>query len=274
MADTKITDLDELTTVDASDPLAVVDDPTGAPVTKKATAVNIVKGGGGFTHTAAYASRPASTNDGNLFLPNDSYVTQRDTGAAWIPWGPIYPFVEPPAAGWSWVNQGTATLISANYGYTLSIPTGAASGVAARIRAEPTPPYVITAWILPLLPGINNAQCGIGWYQAGTTEMVIFSITYADRWEFSIYKNTNPTTFSANYVKIAVHDLVSPVCMRIEDDGSDRICSWSQDGLNFIELHSVGNTDFLTADNVFFYINNGGGTGYTHMNTLLSWREE
>jgi len=45
MSDKTITQLSELTTVEATDILPVIDDPAGTPVTKKATAKNIVKGG-------------------------------------------------------------------------------------------------------------------------------------------------------------------------------------------------------------------------------------
>tara|TARA_Y100000310_G_scaffold280361_1_gene300044 strand:+ start:1842 stop:2579 length:738 start_codon:yes stop_codon:yes gene_type:complete len=43
MADTKITDLTELTTIASADELAVVDDPAGSAATKKITKANLVK---------------------------------------------------------------------------------------------------------------------------------------------------------------------------------------------------------------------------------------
>ncbi|GEM_PF-2550611 len=45
MSDKTITQLSELTTVENTDILPIVDDPTGTPITKKATAKNVVKGG-------------------------------------------------------------------------------------------------------------------------------------------------------------------------------------------------------------------------------------
>lgn len=45
MSDKTITQLSELTTVETTDILPIVDDPTGTPITKKATAKNVVKGG-------------------------------------------------------------------------------------------------------------------------------------------------------------------------------------------------------------------------------------
>lgn len=43
MANSKITELTELTTVATADLLAVVDDPSGSPATKKATVANLIK---------------------------------------------------------------------------------------------------------------------------------------------------------------------------------------------------------------------------------------
>ncbi|HSA06136.1 MAG TPA: hypothetical protein P5556_03045 [Candidatus Gastranaerophilales bacterium] len=45
MANQKITQLTELTAVDKADILYIVDDPSGTPVSKKATAKNITKAG-------------------------------------------------------------------------------------------------------------------------------------------------------------------------------------------------------------------------------------
>ena len=42
MADSKISDLTELTTVDNADLIAIIDDPSGTPVTKKITKANLV----------------------------------------------------------------------------------------------------------------------------------------------------------------------------------------------------------------------------------------
>jgi len=64
--------------------------------------------------------------------------------------------------------------------------------------------------------------------------------------------------------------------MRIADNNTNRICSVSADGQNWIEVHSVGRTDFLTADQVGFMIRPTNsatpniGTGVS----VLSWKAE
>jgi len=70
MADSKITELTELTTVESSDLIAVVDDPSGSPITKKATVSNI---------TASKAPLASPTFTGTVTLPKT--VEIQDTSA-------------------------------------------------------------------------------------------------------------------------------------------------------------------------------------------------
>jgi hypothetical protein len=59
---------------------------------------------------------------------------------------------------------------------------------------------------------------------------------------------------------------------RIADDGANRISSISTDGINFRVIHTVARTDFLTADQVGFFVNCQETTWDAGM-TLLSWKE-
>ena len=69
MADAKITELTELTSVESTDLIAVVDDPSGSPVTKKATVSNL---------PAAKAPIASPTFTGTVTLPA---VEIQDTSA-------------------------------------------------------------------------------------------------------------------------------------------------------------------------------------------------
>jgi hypothetical protein len=60
--------------------------------------------------------------------------------------------------------------------------------------------------------------------------------------------------------------------IRIADNGTNRLCSYSVDGQNWFQFHSVGRTDFLTATEVGFFANDASNT-YECGITLLSWKE-
>ena len=61
--------------------------------------------------------------------------------------------------------------------------------------------------------------------------------------------------------------------MRIEDDGTYRNIYLSPDGLHFVLIHQVSNTDFLTADQIGFCADSESTT-YPLSANLISWKEE
>ena len=63
-----------------------------------------------------------------------------------------------------------------------------------------------------------------------------------------------------------------PRWLRITDDGTDRKVYFSSDGLHYTQLHTVGRTDFLTADEICFFANSQNAT-YPIGITVVSWEE-
>lgn len=57
-----------------------------------------------------YDNKPAAGVKGRLFLPTDGLFLEYDDGAAWHQYGPYRRLKAPPQTGWSWVNQGNATV--------------------------------------------------------------------------------------------------------------------------------------------------------------------
>lgn len=227
-------------------------------------------GGGDSTHTAVYASRPAASNAGDLFLPSNGVVIERDTGAAWVPWGPLFPMATPPTvASLAWVNQGAATADETNGGIYLLAPANASYSLKMLTKAAPATPYTVTAWILPQVHIVNYNSVGLCWRQSSDGKIVYFGRSGPEG--LIVQKATNPTTFSASYLARGL-SAWGAICLRIADDGTNRKCFWSLDGQHFHQFHSVGRTDFLTADEVGFYAQSQNAT-YPAGVTLLSWKE-
>ena len=232
-------------------------------------------GSGDSTYTAAYASIPAASNDGDLFLPSDGLVLYRDTGAAWASWGPIFPLTAPVYGDFAWINQGTATATTTQGGIVLYTPAVAGDQLRILKKAAPATPYTITAAVLLHLTNANYNTAGICWRQSSDGKAVVFCSDTTSSFALTINKYTNETTYSAAYV--STHPprfAMSPILyLRITDNGTNRIISFSWDGINFLTLHTVGRTDFLTADEVGFFVNSSNAT-YPVWMTLLSWKEE
>jgi hypothetical protein len=69
-------------------------------------------------------------------------------------------------------------------------------------------------------------------------------------WILRSSKLTTSTSFSLDYRTQRIEQFYG--WLRIQDDGSNRICEWSMDGQKWVQFHSIGRTDFLTADKIGF----------------------
>lgn len=190
---------------------------------------------------------------------------------------PIFPEVTSPVSGdFTWVNQGTATLTQLSYGLELSAPASAGTDVHLLYKAAPSTPYSITAGFFAFLGETNYPYCGIGFRESSTGKLVLFGLTYINNVLYlELDKYTDENNYSAAYTAATLLDDIytyRPWFLRITDDGSNRKVYSSPDGRNFRQLHSVGRTDFLTANQVFFFANSEN-TNYANVLTLFSWKQ-
>lgn len=227
-------------------------------------------GSGDSTHTAAYGSRPSSSNDGDLFLPNDGFQLERDTGSVWVPWGPLFPFTAPISGDFAWINQGSSSVSTTKGGIFLSVAVS--SGIVLRKKAAPSTPYTITIAFLPLAYNVNFQTMGVAFRQSSDGKLHTFTLEHSSTAINLVSQKWNSaTSFNANYTS-SVYLRSGLIFMRIADNGTNRICSYSGDGQNWISFHSIGRTDFLTADEVGFFGSESGGVRAMGM-TLLHWAE-
>lgn len=267
---------------------------TNAPITLNTTGLVFAQfssgGGGDAVLTDVYGSRPAPSNDGNLFLPNDGFSIQRDTGAIYTPWGPIFPLVEPDNTQFAWINQtsgGQSAAVAQQKGaiyFSTPKTSGNTLNIRVRKKAAPATPYIITAGFLfigDIFGGGASSlvnECGLVWRESGSGELVCFMIGQVAN--FALRKWNSPTSFNSEYFNHSSSGWCwnhgALIWLRIADDGTNRIASISADGQNFIAVHTVGRTDFLTADEVGIFLRSDGDSAGSHGGigmTLLSWDE-
>jgi hypothetical protein len=227
---------------------------------------------GAITYSSAVGNEP-SANVGDLYFPTNGYAVERYTGSAWHQWGMVFPLTDPNLQSFAWVNQGGAASVSTNGGIFLRAPVSSAANYRIQKKSAPTPPYTVTAAINPTCIALNFQQAGILFRQASDGKFVTFGFEYATPGvSLAVYKYNSPTSFNASYQVQGFSQGQQPTWLRITDNGSNRVCSWSVDGQNFIQFHSVGRTDFLTADEVGFFVNDQTNT-IEAGNLLLSWKE-
>lgn len=206
----------------------------------------------------------ALPNDATKFLDGTGHWTA-PTGAGGNP-NPLTQnatITAPVNSDFSWVNQGTATVVDHTTSFVLR--DGAVGNVAnliLRVKSAPTPPYTITVLVTTTLPyqkewlayglafrdsvggGIHAFMCSVPDSAAGVGAGKRGNMTMrSSKW-------TNATTFSADYATsdYRVAELVQ--WFKIQDDNTNRILSWSPDGVEWFVFHTVGRTDFLTANQV------------------------
>jgi Collagen triple helix repeat (20 copies) len=248
---------------------------TGATGAAGATGATGAAGAAGAANifTSSVAARPAPSADGNLFLPSNGFDIERDTGAAWVPWGPLYPLTAPVDGDFAWINQGGASVDTTKGGIYLEVPAGAGENNRIRKKAAPATPYTITAGFIPNMAILNSATIGIGFRQSSDGKLVILGLQSSGNvLPFLVEKYNSPTSVNSVYINNAVIPGGNMMWLQISDDGANRICRFSMDGQHFLQIHSVGRTDFLTADEVFFFVNAINATYATGM-TLISWKQ-
>lgn len=160
-----------------------------------------------------------------------------------------------PCATGDFTSFGTGlTAVNTAFGVNLTkAGNGTAHNLSGLYKAAPGTPYTIT---VPMQWNGSNKEytiAGIGWSD-GTGYVWMYAITNdpggggpTGQMKIGVGKYTNTTTFSADYLQEFSNVMASDILwFRIKDDGTNRICYFSKDGVNFFQFHSIGRTDFLT----------------------------
>jgi hypothetical protein len=145
-----------------------------------------------------------------------------------------------------------------------------------RVKSAPATPYTITAIISNSYVATDFVDSfGLCFRQSGDGKLHTFGVGFATAFTGGHYilsaKWTSPTVFSANYAANSFY-ATNPIFLRIADDGANRICSYSSDGINFLTYDTIGRTDFLTADQVGFGASVQNAS-YGGILTMFSWTQ-
>lgn len=239
------------------------------------TVVSISGGGGGsgnvITPQDYTAARPTSPNTGDVVVNKDAPAWEVRHDSAWNPYGPIWQLTPPPTSGWSWEQQGTSSETQAKNIIYLELANGAA--LRFRYRTAPATPWTLTVAMTAVASPDSDNVAGMALFfrESSTGKIVQFRVITQP--SIGVFKWDNGTSFNSTYIGSGVNTMImtSPVWMQIADNGTNRICSLSADGFNFLQIHSVGRTDFMTADQIGWGAQMGSLTGKAGV-SLLSWK--
>lgn len=221
--------------------------------------------------TAAYASQPAAEKAGRIFLPNDGRILQRDTGAAWANWGPLFPLTPPSLGSFAWQNQGaTATVTTDQDAVYLTEPTANGDNVRGQTINLPATPFTVTMGCM-LTADMNGGTAPNGGLllRDGTPKNITFGplVRAANGIKLALLKWDSDSHVQTTVFENFASFLGGIIWLRHTDDGSNNKWYTSGDGRNWILQYSESRTAYITATKVGFYVSRsssaGNGVGLT-----------
>ncbi len=268
MANQKISELSAATALDGAELVELVQGGVNVQATTQDIADLVeVPDAGNVISSTAIGSEPGSPATGDTDLYSNSPEIARYDGSVWQPWGPLFKFTKPVDGDYAWVDQGSASVDTANGGIYLSSP-GGGSGGHARVKTAPSTPYTVT--VAFRFAQVGSTTLGLIFRESGSGKVQTFHlINNSNVLSIQSNKLNSLSSFDSSYGIFVVHGIGSTCFLRIGDNGTLRKCYWSIDGQHWIELFSVSRTDFITANQVGFYVDDAAGTTLH----LLSWKE-
>lgn len=231
-----------------------------------------------FLHPTNTVANLAAFQAGRVLFPSNGFQIYRDTGSSLAPWGPIFPFTLPVDGDYAWINQGDASVDTTYGGISLVAPGNASINGRVRKKSK-TGSYTITLAFQSCLL-FSPQRAGFCWRQSSDGKLIYFCIEINNGagngpYRLAVHKFTSATVFSATYTTTDGGPTIStcPTFLQVQDNGTNRICRVSSDGQTWTQVHTVGRTDFLTADEVGFFVDPAATTESALSLTLLHWLE-
>lgn len=190
------------------------------------------------------------------------------------PSGVIYPNT-PPKSGWSWYNQGGASVDESGDPIVLIAPGGVHYNIHGRMRALGATKTVVAALTglscFPISSGFPSF--GIGWTDGTKLVLCNFvNVSVGHGWLMEIHKYDNATTLNSVEQAGFPPPFGGAAWIKLTDDGVDRKIRLSVDeGGHWLVLWSEPRTTFLTATSHIVTVGEGGGSGWGVHNVLKSW---
>ncbi len=222
-----------------------------------------------FSSSGVFSARPAAGIAGRRYQCTDCPFWYLDNGTTWDKFYSSYPIVTPDDTGYSWDDQNASVLTTTKDMLTM-FPENNAS---FRYKAAPSTPYSIVACAIFNGNGDHLLDFHFGFRQSSDGKLHTLSVRMAAGvLSVNSWKWTSSTVFLTQYKgNNLTWTQGGLLFLKIADDGTNRICSISGDGVNFTPFHTVGRTDFLTANQICW--GTGSDTGSTGDSvSLIHWR--
>lgn len=213
------------------------------------------------TSADLFAVKVASASAGKLSIINNYCVATPPSGGGGVA-EMLLPFlqgtiVRPTLAGYSWINQGPASVSDSQYGLEMNVITTVND--LHILKKSLTGISSVEFCILPNFISHANTSFGILFRDSSSGKLNLLDFLPGVS-QFYISKWNSPTAFWSHYtttnpIQNAVFALL---WLRLRVDATNRYFDWSNDGSHWDILLSIPKNDFLIPDEYGFYVK-----GYT-----------
>lgn len=209
-------------------------------------------------------------------------LTARSTATDGIDWeapsggNGILTLTPPVLSNFTWVNQGTATAVQNGNTIFVQTPNLAGDNIRLLVKSIPAAPKRIAIWFLGTMWQANYCGMGLALRESSSGKLVVFAAEFnSGSTKLGAVKYNSPTSYNSDYSGSPSTALSIPWPVGLSfrlDTGGNRYFDFSVDGPNWINQFSTLNTDFITPDQIGFYVNAGGNGNAVSM-SLLSYSE-
>ncbi len=211
-------------------------------------------GGGTSVSIDLYANAPACAASAFLFFASDAALEKICNGSSSSIWKYKGVTVTPTITSdlSSTYNFGGASVTTYPGSWLFTATTGASDNWRGKYRLVPSTPYSVVTCMEGLGPEHTFGSFGMFW----TDGTKIIAFAYSNQLASAppvlvLNQYSNATTYAGTYMQGGSGVTGGGLfCMAMIDDGTNRKEKYSFDKKNWIPIHSVGNTDFLTATGV------------------------
>ncbi|OQB32254.1 MAG: hypothetical protein BWY07_02013 [Candidatus Hydrogenedentes bacterium ADurb.Bin170] len=186
--------------------------------------------------------------------------------------GSFYPLTPVVDADFAWVNQGGATVTTNSKGaVVIYAPPNSGDQLRCRVKAYPAAPFSIVMGFMPILVQANFFNCGLIIRDSAGGACASFGLG-ASNGAFSVggIKWNSVSSYNSNYYSIGLSPHFGMQFLKYTDDNTNRVISYSADGEVFVDIFSVGRTDFLTPNQIGFMCDTNNTT-YGSTIAVYSW---
>ena len=231
-------------------------------------------------YSGAYSAKESSAAEGDVYIPTDSFYDWLIwTGGAWKHILNGMECIPPVDSEFTWINQGAASTVTANGGVHLLAPALAGGNLRIKKKTAPTPPYTVTALVVPTLAGVNFPHGGIVLRESATEKLLTASVEFNTAAggpggaAVAVFSWASPTASGARKVAGRLDGTLSaPIWLKLADTGALTQASFSGDGVNFVQLYSAAyNVNFTAAPNEIGFFAHSNNATYDAAVTLISW---